>query len=723
MAGIPDATLLIQDLLSPASTALAAATPALISYHLSTLALAPPTLLTAVVETLTTSPSLWRGNATRSSLDGGWPTLNWARAKEVFDAVRNGVVYRAGELTKQHGTGWTARRRFSTFFDAYFAGVNADPDAHPAVRLLLASAALAALQIIKGRKDKLYVGGSSLIGRNEKEVLEAWDAYFGAAPETGVGEWSGPGRGEFELHQADGDEVLPAWLAAQTLPMMSVDSLKAGPLPGLLSILSYAFSSSFSHGNLFASLTSDLSPTPTGLHWNVPSPSHTTLTHLLASPLFTSLGPLSRSVGRCLEAAGSLATPASIAALRSTADGAERVANRIHREWASCAWSDASSDEAFDEETREHKEPWTALKSLLFSLTLVESSLLVVLAPQPATPLKRELARQALRTLGLTYFVTMKFGVEGFGAWRGVWSGLVEIVRGDEESCEQLMRELQPPAVGKLHEREVERSVATFYLNAAEQLMKPLPNAHVEDPVLRCCRPYLENTLHRETFESAHSVLLAIFATEKGCASALAPWYTALLLRAYPTLMTTSQLRLAFTTMVGCLSNSDDALAWYCVQELISTIANLPPSPTSNTALLESTPPSRSLSPVTDLTSTDASPEPPTSRDFSDAPPTRLDEASTLSPLETLALQLPRGHLLLTLIDQTTAVNLVLLRSLLDRIWDFVREEEEGEAKDALVKVFFGTLGEGLDATKREEGVRYWMERGEELDGATSAAL
>ena len=245
---------------------------------------------------------------------------------------------------------------------------------------------------------------------------------------------------------------------------------------------------------------------------------------------------------------------------------------------------------------------------------------------------------------------------------------------------------------------------------------------------------FLENTLHHEAFESAHSVLLAIFATEKACANALAPWYTVLLLKvsdltthsllssrvpqAYPSLMTTSQLRLAFTTMVGCVSNSDDALAWYCIMELIAAISALPrlsapPLP------LPSLPPSHSD--LSDLASPE--PSPSTSRDFSDSASTRLDEASTLSPLETQCLQLPRGYLLLTLIDQTTAVNLVLLRSLLDRIWDFVREEEDGEAKDALVKVLFGTLGEGLDATKREEGVRYWMERGEELDGASSTVV
>lgn len=100
-----------------------------------------------------------------------------------------------------------------------------------------------------------------------------------------------------------------------------------------------------------------------------------------------------------------------------------------------------------------------------------------------------------------------------------------------------------------IHEREVERSEVTFYLNVAEQLMKSLGNDYVESKVLLCCHPqvffisppqsvstdftryrYLEDPKYRDTFESAHSVLLAIFASEKKCANDLAPWYTRLLL-------------------------------------------------------------------------------------------------------------------------------------------------------------------------------------------------
>lgn len=76
---------------------------------------------------------------------------------------------------------------------------------HPVVRLLTACAALEGLQTIKARKEKLYVGGSALMGRAEKEVMKAWEEYFrqvgmdgegGSAARSGGGEWTANGEGE-----------------------------------------------------------------------------------------------------------------------------------------------------------------------------------------------------------------------------------------------------------------------------------------------------------------------------------------------------------------------------------------------------------------------------------------------------------------------------------------------------------------------------------------------
>lgn len=180
--------------------------------------------------------------------------------------------------------------------------------------------------------------------------------------------------------------------------------------------------------------------------------------------------------------------------------------------------------------------------------------------------------------------------------------------------------------------------------------------------------------------------------------------------KAYPALMSASQLRLAFTTMIRCVSASDDALAWFCILQLIAAIKAIPLNPPS---------PTRPDVPTSTNAATLPVDESASSREFDEeSSTTRLDEAAVLSPVEASALKLQRGHLLLTLIDQTTAVNLILLRTLLGQIWEFVNEEKaagDDEGKNALVKVVFNTLGEGLDATKRDEGVRYWMEKREEL--------
>lgn len=189
MSAIPDATVLLQDLLSPRSTQLNSTTPALIAYHLSTLTLSPATLLSTLVQCISTSPSLWRGQGTYSNAHP-WEPLNWPRAKEVYESVRNGVLYRAGEIATELGTGWRARRRFGQFLDAYYAGLDVDI-VHPAIRLLLHSAALAGLQLVKQRKDKLYVGGTNLLGRAEEQALLSWEGYFADTRRGSVGEWSG----------------------------------------------------------------------------------------------------------------------------------------------------------------------------------------------------------------------------------------------------------------------------------------------------------------------------------------------------------------------------------------------------------------------------------------------------------------------------------------------------------------------------------------------------
>lgn len=179
------------------------------------------------------------------------------------------------------------------------------------------------------------------------------------------------------------------------------------------------------------------------------------------SPHFIILGPLSRAIGRCIEAAAH--TPrrdaetegAAFDAVRVTIDTLERVTARIHSGWSRCPTSDLAENDTttMDEATKLITLPWTILKTLLFSLTLLESSLLVLITPAQSyapTIWQRTMARQSMRVLGSTYFVASQFGPDGFGAWKGVWTGLVEVLSGmGEGEVESLMRELEPREMGK----------------------------------------------------------------------------------------------------------------------------------------------------------------------------------------------------------------------------------------------------------------------------------
>lgn len=191
----------------------------------------------------------------------------------------------------------------------------------------------------------------------------------------------------------------------------------------------------------------------------MPSESHSLLSSLVSSASFSSLGPISRSVGRLFEAAGVRAkdVPEDTAALMavcafSTTLG--RLTNRIKRDWAATFWSDVTDDAQLAPDTKTRTEPWTLLKSLLFSLTLVYSSLLAIVTPKlgvAPTPLQLDLAVEAVEVLQRTYFITIRFGNDGFSAWKGVWSGLMDVVnRGSSTDAERLMNALEPARPGKM---------------------------------------------------------------------------------------------------------------------------------------------------------------------------------------------------------------------------------------------------------------------------------
>ncbi|BGP24503.1 peroxisomal membrane protein [Rhodotorula toruloides] len=728
-----DPSLLLQDLLSPPSASLEPRQIArLVSYHLSTLPLAHPHLafISLIARYTALSPAIWDS-----------PDLSgWDKHQLVYEAVRQGVLLRLDAVARpptdepvastssgqrkeraKDGGGWSARRSVQTFVAELFTGLWADSSAtteevegvRPLVRLAMCSGALAALQEWKRRKEKLWVGGAGGLGRAEKETGRAWS------------EWVQRG-GKAATNQALAS--LPAWLAAQTVPFVHPETLAADwPAASLLNYLADSFSAVFAGGYAFStpSLSADLAETPDGLAWNTPSPSHTHVTALTQAPLFVSLGPLSRAIGRTLEATALTARSSdtsvaqlSLGAIHRLATILLSVACSLSDGWSATIWSDITDDSSLSPSTRSETAPWTLLKSLLFAQTLVYSSLLEVVTSSSAseagepTQVQRRLASDAVRALGKTYFVALKFGQGGFKAWRAVLAGLVEVVAAPSAvlsasgkkpltQAETLVRSLQVSkgtGEGGRHVRAVERAEATFWLNTAEQVMGELGDYYVEEIVLRGCRPYLDDTTFRDTFEAAHSVMLAVFSKNKRCVADVAPWYITLLLKIYPSLLSPTQLRFAFSTTIGAVSYTDDALAWWCIEELLARLEALPVS--------------------TEGPVSTAEPVPPPSRDdiakAADIP--AASEGTAVTPLETRARTLPRGAYLLTLIALLPAVNLVLFSPLLSHIERLVRQEPVySDGRDALVEATFEQLGARMDAVKRKEATEWWLRRGKGL--------
>lgn len=239
---IPTLSNLIQDLLSPSSITLPPTTTTLITYHLTYIPFSQSTNLTTLAYYLATSPSLWKGCGTPSASsesgkeDDGWKEVEGNTAREVYASIRNGVLYRCTQISRE-STSWTGRRHFASFLEALLAGYTPAPlvesssdsnsdssniasggEIHPTIRLIISSAILSALQAIKSNKEKLYVGGSSLMGRMESEVIGAWQAYFGYYKKGLV------------VKGREGGENVPAWLASQTVGFIGNEGLSRGPL-------------------------------------------------------------------------------------------------------------------------------------------------------------------------------------------------------------------------------------------------------------------------------------------------------------------------------------------------------------------------------------------------------------------------------------------------------------------------------------------------------------
>lgn len=178
MSYAPDWTLLVQDLLSPAGTQLADNTSALISYHLGTTKSTEHDKLATLARTITASPSLWHSTPYEPSPGLSPGELPLEVVQLVFNATRNGLLYRIEQIKQDQGSGWSGQRELGRWLKVVLESVR-ESGAGVNTSLVVVGGILSGLQQTKLQKDKMYVGGGSMTGLVEKKGIEIWGEYLG----------------------------------------------------------------------------------------------------------------------------------------------------------------------------------------------------------------------------------------------------------------------------------------------------------------------------------------------------------------------------------------------------------------------------------------------------------------------------------------------------------------------------------------------------------------
>ena len=574
---------------------------------------------------------------------------------------------------------------------------------------------------------------------------------------------------------------VPLFLAAQLAPFLPDAKVQALNTEHLAAITSDAilslFEASSEGSSVLEHLAADAYVGPDGKA-ALKSPSQTiercrTITQ---STLFPSLGPLSKLLSRALAHEVTLKDPESLALLVLNGPAGSRtltnpilqrmlqLAEALESAWLSSALAGVKEEDIVPESRQYTAQLWTVFKSVLFSYTMVFDSMLdslVDMCPSPTTtfppaqvshvegeatrrwppastsnlpPVYLLIVQSMLRTYSKLYWITSTFGSDGFDVYRKVFYSAIDVIGRDGEACIALLEEIRPDASaflngtssGEVVERQslehntAKRSGITYFLNVAEQIVPVLPDEVVEQMLLPFCRPYLEDTRFKDAFESAHSVALAVYTSRKRCMMDLTPFYIDLLLNSFPSLLNSTQLEYAFTTIVSALSDRSDSVTWWTIQRLAEEIQKEGASNKDGAAAkLESsletaTEPSQEELSEAQSSSQSVHPSNPAVADGGAVTPVPIEGGEPLPHDRYVALQL-------CLLACIPCVNLVLLRSILNKAEVYIlehkaRANEQSKKHDshatkmALAERTFDSI-QGLNSATREEGLRWWLDK------------
>ncbi|KAJ8455269.1 hypothetical protein ONZ51_g12546 [Trametes cubensis] len=303
----------------------------------------------------------------------------------------------------------------------------------------------------------------------------------------------------------------------------------------------------------------------------------------------------------------------------------QSVTSKVEQDWSKCPLAEATEeDDMAGAETREIATlTWSILKTLLFMTLMLSQSILaaVVFVPNshseatsPVSP--HSIALNIMHVLAQLSFVMPQFGGVASTAEGGLpelkraFYMALDILTASDEAAERFVAELLRGKItsskGKgvdVIPRSLHDARAAFMLACVEQLIPKLSEETIRTRVFPLCVPHLWDPRCRETYESAHSVMLAIFAAyaqrtgrqenephraraHPAFAEMLVPMYAQCLVEnSADGCLSTTQLCMAYAALVrgasvcghdspgnGESTPAGDAMAWLCIEELLNAI-------------------------------------------------------------------------------------------------------------------------------------------------------
>ncbi|KAJ7729657.1 hypothetical protein DFH07DRAFT_756735 [Mycena maculata] len=488
----------------------------------------------------------------------------------------------------------STRARVKQWASAVLKGIKGG---QPILRLACCGGLLAGLEDLE-LAEGLEIGRSQLEDEVVISVAESMDMYA----RTAAGGW----EAEFQPVGDVDTMTLALILASQSLVLVAPGKLRALPLSLLTDLLTFTIASTFASGT-FLSTASSSSVVSLCV-----STSSSSLRTINESPLMQFIASISKLTALTLTILCDSRPVEGMITASATLESLRPISKSLESDWITNPLAKANPDT--------HELVWTTLKTLLFTNIMVADAALsaaVFVPPAAYTaegPTPSTLALTVLHTLSNLSFVVSQFGgvtttaSPGFVELKKTFYLALDILAKSAEESNRFVRELCVSVrewQGHGEEHDVQAKTA-YALTCIEQLIPMLSGDCIQSFALPLALPHLSDPTYRETYESSHSVVLAIFASHAdhhaagqenintsdvhapgpGFTYRMVPFYAHCLIEnSVDGRLSTPQLRLAFASLVRSASASahnpnspqsaaagDLALALYCVDALLDAI-------------------------------------------------------------------------------------------------------------------------------------------------------